>query len=119
MAETTPTGVKVIAIFTGFYGLLWIATGLLWILYDGTSIWAVVSPPIGIAILAVSVGLWRLDRRAWGLTIAVYGLSLVWTLLQIAAGAWDRVAALVVGLLVVWYLVDNDDYFGREQPENT
>ncbi|MFP4591158.1 MAG: hypothetical protein ACLFMX_05430 [Halobacteriales archaeon] len=110
-----PTGVTLIALLTGGYGLLWLVFWVLGMSSGNRTVLVGTAPVIGLVCIAVAAGLWELDPIAYVLALGLYGLSLVWTTIELMAGTVGWLP-WIVGSAVVLYLLAHVGTFWRPGP---
>jgi hypothetical protein len=99
-----PAGVVVVALLTGFYGLFFLTAGVV----GGLG----VIPLVYAAVLfAIAYLTWHRHRWGWWGTMVLYGVGAILAMSNILAGDSRFAVAVVVSLVVLWYLLTHHELF--------
>lgn len=109
--RATPLGITFVALFYPL-SLLWLVTGAL-AAAAGKAALILLATLVVPAAIGLAYGLQTGSRPASVLAVLVFGLATLWRLTRVLTSHPDDLSNAVVGLLILFYLFTQYDYYRR------
>jgi hypothetical protein len=95
-----PLGVTIIAALTIIGGIIFLASGLVFLIIGI----GIILLALGIAYMVMAYGLWKGRGWAWTITLILSAIGIVVALVSIAAGNVGAIINIIIHGIVIYYL---------------